>query len=62
MKCNIGVGDRWFRILGGLFVIIVLGWFFQNWWALVGVALLATGIFKFCPLYVLFKFDSGRKP
>jgi hypothetical protein len=62
MKCNVGVGDRWFRILGGLFVIIVLGWFYQNWLALVGVALMATGIFRYCPLYSLLKINTARKP
>ncbi|HPT32132.1 MAG TPA: DUF2892 domain-containing protein [Prolixibacteraceae bacterium] len=61
MKCNVGPGDRWFRILGGLLVIIVLGWFFKSWWALIGVVLVLTGIFRFCPLYVPLKIDTGKK-
>lgn len=61
MKCNVGTGDRWFRILGGLLVIIVLGWFFKSWWALIGVVLVLTGIFRFCPLYVPLKIDTGKK-
>ena len=61
MKCNVGPGDRWFRILGGLFVIIVLGYFFKSWWALIGVVLVATGIFRFCPLYVPLKIDTMKK-
>ena len=61
MKCNVGPGDRWFRILGGLLVIIVLGWFFKSWWALVGVVLVATGIFRFCPLYLPLKIDTAKK-
>jgi type IV secretory pathway TrbD component len=61
MKCNVGPGDRWFRILGGLLVIVVLGWFFKSWLALIGVVLLATGIFRFCPLYVPLKIDTTKK-
>ena len=61
MKCNVGPGDRWFRILGGLLVIIVLGWFFKSWWALIGVVLVATGIFRFCPLYLPLKIDTAKK-
>jgi len=61
MKCNVGPGDRWFRILGGLFVIIVLGLVFKSWWALIGVVLVLTGIFRFCPLYVPLKIDTGKK-
>ena len=61
MKCNVGPGDRWFRILGGLLVIIVLGWVFKSWLALIGVVLLATGIFRFCPLYVPLKIDTSKK-
>jgi hypothetical protein len=61
MKCNVGPGDRWFRILGGLFVIIVLGWFFKSWWALIGLVPLLTGIFRFCPLYLPLKIDTSKK-
>jgi len=61
MKCNVGPGDRWFRILGGLLVIIVLGWFFKSWLALIGVVLVATGIFRFCPFYVPLKIDTSKK-
>jgi hypothetical protein len=61
MKCNVGPGDRWFRILGGLLVIIVLGWFFKSWWALIGLVPLLTGIFRFCPLYLPLKIDTTKK-
>jgi len=61
MKCNVGPGDRWFRILGGLFVIIVLGLVFKSWWALIGVVLVLTGIFRFCPLYIPLKINTGKK-
>jgi hypothetical protein len=61
MKTNLGRGDRWFRIIGGLFVIVVLGLVFKNWWALIGVALLATGILGWCPLYVPLKISTLKK-
>ena len=54
MKCNVGTTDRIIRIVLGL-VIIGLGVFFNNWWGLVGIIPLVTGLFKWCPLYVPFK-------
>ncbi len=61
MKRNVGTFDRWFRIIGGLVVIIVLGLVFESWWALVGVVLLITGIIRYCPLYVPFGFSTLKK-
>jgi hypothetical protein len=61
MKCNMGMADRWFRIIGGLFVIVMLGFVFSSWWVLIGVALLATGIFGVCPLYIPLKFNTLKK-
>jgi hypothetical protein len=61
MQCNVGSADRWFRIIGGLFVIVVLGLVYKNWLALIGVALLLTGIFRYCPLYPLLKIDTSKK-
>ena len=53
MKANIGTIDRSLRILAGLLliglslsgVIGALGW--------IGLVPLATGIFRFCPVYTL---------
>jgi hypothetical protein len=61
MQCNVGTADRWFRITGGLFVIVVLGLVYKNWLALIGVALLLTGIFRYCPLYPLLKIDTSKR-
>jgi hypothetical protein len=61
MTCNVGTTDRWLRIIGGLIVIVVLGLVFKSWWALVGVVLLLTGIFRFCPLYLPLKLDTSKK-
>lgn len=56
--CNVGGIDRFVRIVLGLFLIslvfvgdAIIG---QNTvWGWVGVIPLATGLFKFCPLYTL---------
>jgi len=61
MKCNVGTADRWFRIIGGILVIVVLGLVFESWWSLISVLLLLTGIFRFCPLYVPFGFTTIKK-
>jgi len=56
--CNVGGIDRAIRIILGLFLIslvfvgdTIIG---QNTvWGWVGLIPLATGLFKFCPLYAL---------
>lgn len=60
MKCNVGPVDRLLRIIVGLLVAIV-GVMFDSWWGLVGLVPLATGLFKFCPLYVPFKISTAGK-
>ena len=60
MKCNVGSIDRLLRIIAGL-VIAILGVLFDSWWGLVGIIPLATGLFRFCPLYVPFKISTTKK-
>lgn len=57
--CNVGGIDRIIRIIAGLFLISLV--FFgeqiigQNTaWGWIGIVPLATGTFKFCPVYKLF--------
>lgn len=57
MKCNVGMADRIIRIVIGL-VIVALGVYFNSWWGIVGIVPLATGIFKWCPVYVPFKIST----
>jgi hypothetical protein len=61
MTCNMGNGDRMFRGVLGI-VIVAAGVFFQSWWGLIGLVLLGTSIFAFCPAYVPFKINTGAKP
>jgi hypothetical protein len=60
MKSNVGPVDRLLRIIVGL-AIAILGVVFENWWGLVGIVLIATGLFKFCPLYWTLKMSTLKK-
>jgi len=52
MKANVGGIDRIVRILAGLALI---GWALLGGpvWAWIGLVPLATGLFRFCPVYPL---------
>lgn len=53
MKANVGTLDRSLRIAAGL---ILLGLSLSDvigLWGLIGIVPLATGLFRFCPLYPL---------
>ena len=55
MKTNVGSIDRTLRILVGLgllaLVFVLEG--SARWWGLAGLVPLATGLFRFCPVYPL---------
>ena len=59
MKANVGNIDRIIRIALGL---ALLAWAVTGGpvWAWIGVVPLATGLFKFCPLYTLMGFNTCR--
>ncbi len=61
MKCNVGAGDRVFRITLGL-VILASMFVFDGrlWWlGLFGLLPLLTGIAGWCPAYSLFGLDTN---
>lgn len=60
MEYNVGTTDRLLRLVAGLGIAIA-GVIFESYWGLIGVVLLATAIFKFCPLYLPFKINTGKK-
>lgn len=60
MKCNIGKTDQILRLLGGL-IVIVAGIIFDSWWGLIGVVLIATALFRWCPLYIPLKISTLKK-
>ncbi len=63
MKLNVGGIDRVLRVAAGLALVAwaLLG---GPVWAWIGVVPIATGLFGFCPAYLLFGFSScpARKP
>jgi hypothetical protein len=60
MKANVGGIDRVVRILAGIgilsLVFVLEG--SARYWGLVGLLPLATGLFRFCPVYALFDLSS----
>ncbi len=54
MKINVGSTDRILRIVVGLVLIGLAATGTVGVWGWIGVALLLTGIFKFCPAYAIF--------
>lgn len=59
MKRNIGITDRWIRIVAGL-AIGLAGIYFKSWWGLVGIIPLATALIRTCPLYLPFGLSTLR--
>ena len=53
MQCNVGGIDRTLRIaIGALLVVLAIIGVIGNWgW--IGLLLIATGVFRFCPAYPL---------
>lgn len=60
MKKNMGITDRWVRVVIGL-AIIAVGLYFKSWWGLVGIIPLATSLISTCPLYLPFGISTRRK-
>ncbi len=53
MKLNVGSIDRTLRIVAGLALIALAATGTVGAWGWIGVVPLVTGIFKFCPAYML---------
>jgi hypothetical protein len=62
MKCNVGAIDRLLRILIGL-AIAVAGIILKSYWGVVGIVVMATGLFGVCLLYSALGISSvtGKK-
>lgn len=59
MKCNIGKTDQMLRAIVGV-AVIILGVIFNSWFGLIGIVLLATALFRFCPAYLPFSIDTSK--
>lgn len=58
MKCNVGGIDRVLRIAVGLILIGLAASNVVGAWGWIGIVPLATGFFRFCPLYPVLGINS----
>lgn len=58
MKCNVGRIDRVLRISVGLVLVGLAASSLIGVWGWIGIVPLATGLFKFCPLYPILGINS----
>lgn len=61
MKCNVGGFDRALRIVVGLVLVGLAATNVVGVWGWIGVVPLATGLFRFCPLYPIVGVNSCGK-
>ena len=54
MKANVGGVDRILRIAIGALLIVLAALNIIGLWGYIGVALVASGLFRFCPAYLPF--------
>ena len=59
MEKNVGSADKALRIGAGL-IIIFLGIYFKNWWGVVGVIPIVTGVIGWCPAYLPFGISTCK--
>jgi len=57
MKPNIGTVDRIVRLVVGL-GILGAGYYFKNWWGLLGLIPILTATVRICPAYLPFGFST----
>lgn len=60
MKTNVGSLDRTLRIIIGL-LILAAGFYFQNWFGLIGLIPLGTALMGWCPAYLPFGISTCKK-
>ncbi|QLF92380.1 DUF2892 domain-containing protein [Pseudomonas sp. ABC1] len=61
MKANIGTVDRGMRILLGVVLIVASLSGAIGAWGWIGLVLLLTGVFRFCPLYTLLGIQTCKR-
>lgn len=62
MTVNVGTVDRALRIILGLALLSLVFIGPQTLWGLVGLVLIATGLFRFCPAYALLGMNTCGNP
>ncbi len=58
--CNIGKLDKFIRVVLS-YVIMGVGIYHQNFWGMLGLIPLTTAAVGICPLYMIFKINTGCK-
>ncbi|RRQ24564.1 DUF2892 domain-containing protein [Guyparkeria sp. SCN-R1] len=58
MTANVGMIDKWLRIVVGVLLIALALFGVIGWWGYIGIIPLATGVINFCPVYKLIGFDT----
>jgi hypothetical protein len=61
MSANVGSVDRILRIVVGLILIALVFVGPRTPWGWIGIVPLLTGLFRFCPAYLLFGINSCAK-
>lgn len=59
MKKNVGYWDSIIRTIVGA-AIVSLGMFYDNYWGLLGIILVFSGVVSFCPIYQIFKIETVK--
>jgi hypothetical protein len=59
MKKNVGTVDMIVRIVLGV-IILLVGWYFNTWWGLIGIVPIVTALIGWCPGYLLFKWSTYK--
>jgi hypothetical protein len=62
MKANVGSIDRALRVSAGLILIVLAALGHIGVWGWIGIVPVATGLFKFCPLYPLLGINTCAAP
>jgi Protein of unknown function (DUF2892) len=62
MKSNVGNADRILRIVAGIILISLVFVGPKTVWGWVGLVPLFTGLFRWCPAYILFGLNTCKKP
>lgn len=60
MKANIGSSDKVIRLVLGV-IIIVLGFYFNSWWGVIGLVPIITVVINFCPIYGMLGISTNKK-
>jgi len=59
MSNNVGKSDRSIRVILGL-IAVILGFYFQSWWGLIGLIPILTAVIGWCPAYTILGISTCR--